>query len=171
MTTVNEKGLSEIHQFLADNHKKGGDHFNEEMLRAWDTIYRNLLDWALSDDGLAAPEPERSNNMTTPAQLATEMADRLNNNPAEAQNWSVMTINDNMPEGAADTDAGRGRAMTEQDLIAADGQPRLTDGLATHEVALLRRVFDCYNKNNMLGSRDFYEEATFDSLKNKLLGG
>jgi len=33
--TVNSKGLKEIHHFLAENHKKGGDHFDEEMLRAW----------------------------------------------------------------------------------------------------------------------------------------
>lgn len=33
--TVNSKGLQEIHRFLAENHKKGGDHFDEEMLRAW----------------------------------------------------------------------------------------------------------------------------------------
>lgn len=33
--SVNEKGLSEIREFLADNHKKGGDHFTPEMLRAW----------------------------------------------------------------------------------------------------------------------------------------
>jgi hypothetical protein len=33
--SVNEKGLSEINGFLADNHKKGGDHFTPDMLRAW----------------------------------------------------------------------------------------------------------------------------------------
>ena len=33
--TVNSNGLNQIHQFLADHHKKGGEHFNDEMLRAW----------------------------------------------------------------------------------------------------------------------------------------
>jgi len=33
--SVNEKGLSEIKGFLADNHKKGGDHFTPDMLHAW----------------------------------------------------------------------------------------------------------------------------------------
>jgi hypothetical protein len=33
--TVNENGLNQIHQFLAEHHKKGGDHFDRSMLRAW----------------------------------------------------------------------------------------------------------------------------------------
>lgn len=33
--TVNATGLKEIHSFLAENHKKGGDHFDEGMLSAW----------------------------------------------------------------------------------------------------------------------------------------
>jgi len=33
--SVNEQGLIEIKEFLAGNHKKGGDHFTPEMLRAW----------------------------------------------------------------------------------------------------------------------------------------
>jgi hypothetical protein len=33
--TVNEQGLNEIKEFLADNHKKGGDHFDRGMLLAW----------------------------------------------------------------------------------------------------------------------------------------
>lgn len=33
--TVNEQGLDEIKEFLAANHKKGGDHFTRDMLRAW----------------------------------------------------------------------------------------------------------------------------------------
>lgn len=35
LKTVNENGLAQIHTFLAEKHKKGGDHFNNEMLRAW----------------------------------------------------------------------------------------------------------------------------------------
>ncbi|MCW5320577.1 hypothetical protein D5039_05075 [Verminephrobacter aporrectodeae subsp. tuberculatae] len=33
--TVNATGLQEIHTFLAENHRLGGDHFNPAMLRAW----------------------------------------------------------------------------------------------------------------------------------------
>lgn len=33
--TVNEIGLQEIHAFLAEKHKLGGDHFDRDMLRAW----------------------------------------------------------------------------------------------------------------------------------------
>ena len=33
--TVNEIGLNEIKEFLAVNHKKGGEHFSREMLQAW----------------------------------------------------------------------------------------------------------------------------------------
>jgi hypothetical protein len=33
--TVNEIGLNEIKQFLAENHKKGSDHFTADMLNAW----------------------------------------------------------------------------------------------------------------------------------------
>jgi hypothetical protein len=33
--TINATGLAEIHAFLASHHKKGGDHFTADMLRAW----------------------------------------------------------------------------------------------------------------------------------------
>ena len=33
--TVNNVGLTEIWNFLAANHKEGGDHFNHEMLTAY----------------------------------------------------------------------------------------------------------------------------------------
>lgn len=33
--SINAIGIKEIHQFLADHHKKGGDHFSADMLRAW----------------------------------------------------------------------------------------------------------------------------------------
>ena len=33
--TVNEQGLAEIKEFLANNHTKGGDHFDRSMLLAW----------------------------------------------------------------------------------------------------------------------------------------
>ena len=32
---VNETGLNEIMEFLAKNHKKGGEHFTREMLKSW----------------------------------------------------------------------------------------------------------------------------------------
>lgn len=71
--TVNDAGLKQIHQFLADYHKKGGDHFNDEMLRAWaadaefqlgegnpasieirafDSITGHTEEFTISDDGL-----------------------------------------------------------------------------------------------------------------------
>jgi len=33
--TVNEQGLNEIKEFLADNHKMGGDYFDRAMLHGW----------------------------------------------------------------------------------------------------------------------------------------
>ncbi len=33
--TINAQGLKEIQAFLAAHHKKGGDHFTADMLRAW----------------------------------------------------------------------------------------------------------------------------------------
>lgn len=33
--TINTTGLNEIKEFLAANHKKGGDHFTRDMLQAW----------------------------------------------------------------------------------------------------------------------------------------
>jgi hypothetical protein len=33
--SVNANGLKQIRHFLADNHKKGGEHFDDEMIRAW----------------------------------------------------------------------------------------------------------------------------------------
>ncbi len=33
--TINAVGLKEIHEFLAENHKLGGSHFDASMLRAW----------------------------------------------------------------------------------------------------------------------------------------
>lgn len=51
----------------------------------------------------------------------------------------------------------------------ASQQSDLNAGLAAPEIALLRRIFDSFSKNHMLGSRDYYEEGVFDSLKCKLL--
>ena len=33
--SINANGLKEIHTFLAENHKLGGDHFDTSMLLAW----------------------------------------------------------------------------------------------------------------------------------------
>ena len=33
--TVNDNGMTQIHQFLAEHHKNGGDHFDRDMVRAW----------------------------------------------------------------------------------------------------------------------------------------
>ena len=35
MKRVNQQGISEIREFLAANHKLGGDHFSASMLDAW----------------------------------------------------------------------------------------------------------------------------------------
>ena len=71
--SVNSHGLAEIKCFLAANHKKGGDYFNDEMLRAWaedaefqlregntptveirasDCVHGRTADYTLSDAGL-----------------------------------------------------------------------------------------------------------------------
>lgn len=33
--TVNATGLKEIAEFLGNKHKLGGDHFTDDMIRAW----------------------------------------------------------------------------------------------------------------------------------------
>lgn len=33
--TVNENGLQQIREFLAENHNLGGDHFDNDMIHAW----------------------------------------------------------------------------------------------------------------------------------------
>ena len=33
--TINSIGIAEIHAFLAERHKLGGDHFTPDMLLAW----------------------------------------------------------------------------------------------------------------------------------------
>jgi hypothetical protein len=73
--TVNQHGLNEIKQFLAENHKKGGDHFDRAMLLAWaadaefqlaegnpatieiksfDSIHGRTQEFTISDAGLDA---------------------------------------------------------------------------------------------------------------------
>jgi hypothetical protein len=77
--SVNANGLKQIHQFLADHHKKGGDHFNDEMLRAWaadaefqlgegnqasieirafDSVSGHTEEFTINDDGLDCEEIE-----------------------------------------------------------------------------------------------------------------
>lgn len=73
--TVNEHGLNEIKEFLAANHKNGGDHFTRDMLQAWaadaefqlsegnsatieirahDCIHSYTMEYRISDAGLDA---------------------------------------------------------------------------------------------------------------------
>jgi hypothetical protein len=73
--TVNDVGLQEIHDFLAENHKLGAEHFTKQMLRAWaaeaefqlsegndasielkvwDSINRRTQTFTISDAGLDA---------------------------------------------------------------------------------------------------------------------
>ncbi|HAZ3446367.1 TPA: hypothetical protein JD357_005054 [Citrobacter freundii] len=77
--TVNEQGLNEIKEFLADNHKKGGDHFDRDMLlawaadaefqlaegnpatieiKSWDSIHGHTQEFTISDAGLDAETVE-----------------------------------------------------------------------------------------------------------------
>lgn len=58
--TVNSKGLKEIHRFLAENHKKGGDHFDEEMLRAW----ARSAEFQLSEGNSASIEIRSSDSVS-----------------------------------------------------------------------------------------------------------
>lgn len=44
----------------------------------------------------------------------------------------------------------------------------LTDVLAANEKALVERAMALYSRTNMSGSRDFYEEELFESVKRKL---
>ena len=71
--SVNSEGKKEILNFLAENHKKGGDHFTDEMLSAWakdaefqlsegnpacieiksfDSVSGNTKEFTISDAGL-----------------------------------------------------------------------------------------------------------------------
>ena len=77
--TVNATGLREIHAFLADNDRKGGEHFNADMLRAWaaeaefslmngndasielrawDSVYGRTQTFTISDAGLDSEHVE-----------------------------------------------------------------------------------------------------------------
>ncbi len=77
--SVNEQGLNEIKEFLTDNHKKGGDHFDRNMLLAWaadaefqlsegnpatieiksfDSIHGHTQEFTISDAGLDAETVE-----------------------------------------------------------------------------------------------------------------
>ena len=76
---VNEAGLAEIHAFLAENHKRGGDHFDRDMLLAWaadaefqlaegnpatielksqDSVHGRTQEFTISDAGLDREEIE-----------------------------------------------------------------------------------------------------------------
>jgi hypothetical protein len=43
MRIVNKQGLKEIHMYLHDLHRKGGDHFTDSMLHAWAMDVENSL--------------------------------------------------------------------------------------------------------------------------------
>lgn len=76
---VNATGLEEIKKFLADNHKLGGEHFDNAMLHAWaqdaefqlgegnsasieirscDTVSGHTENYTISDAGLDCEEIE-----------------------------------------------------------------------------------------------------------------
>lgn len=73
--TVNEQGLNEIKEFLAVNHKKGGEYFTRDMLiawaadaefqlsegnpatieiKSWDSVRGAAIEYTISDAGLDA---------------------------------------------------------------------------------------------------------------------
>jgi len=77
--SVNEIGLYEIKEFLAENHKLGGNHFTRDMLRArawfaefqlgegnsasieirsWDSVNGRTQEFTISDAGLDSEEVE-----------------------------------------------------------------------------------------------------------------
>lgn len=77
--SVNSNGIAQIHVFLAANHKLGGDHFNQDMLRAWasdaefqlsecntasieiracDSLHGHTQEFTISDEGLDVEELE-----------------------------------------------------------------------------------------------------------------
>lgn len=58
--TVNETGLAEIHKFLANHDKLGGDHFDDSMLRAW---ARNA-EFQLGEGNSASIEIRSSNSVS-----------------------------------------------------------------------------------------------------------
>lgn len=75
--TINAQGLKEIHVFLSENHKLGGDHFDEKMLEAWaekaefqlaegnpacieiashNSVSGHAVEYRISDDGIDSRE-------------------------------------------------------------------------------------------------------------------
>jgi hypothetical protein len=76
---VNETGLREIKEFLARNHKKGGDYFTRDMLQAWaeqaefqmregnppsieirayESVHGYTQEYTISDEGITTTEVE-----------------------------------------------------------------------------------------------------------------
>lgn len=77
--TINAAGIAEIHEFLAANHRLGGDHFTDSMLRAWaadaefqlaegnpprieihsaDSVHGHTQEYTVSDAGVDSVEDE-----------------------------------------------------------------------------------------------------------------
>ena len=77
MKIINEAGLKEIKDFLADNHILGGDYFTKDMIlawgeqanfqlaegnpasieiRSWDSIHGRTQDFTVSDEGVEVVE-------------------------------------------------------------------------------------------------------------------
>jgi len=74
METINEKGKQEIREFLAANHKLGGDHFTDSMIdawvaeaefqlregnppiieiKSWDSVSGHTMEYTVSDEGVS----------------------------------------------------------------------------------------------------------------------
>ena len=51
--TINAAGIHEISAFLAEHHKKGGEHFTADMLRAWQAHMGYTYDTAAAALGVS----------------------------------------------------------------------------------------------------------------------
>ena len=71
--TVNDKGLTEIHEYLAANHKLGGDHFDRDMLCAW----AEQAEYQLSEGNSATIELKSSETISGHTECFTISDDGL----------------------------------------------------------------------------------------------
>ncbi len=58
--TINAQGLAEICEFLAENHKLNGDHFDDSMIRAW----ARDAEFQIGEGNSATIEIGRANSIT-----------------------------------------------------------------------------------------------------------
>lgn len=80
--SVNEIGLNEIKEFLAKNHKLGGDHFTRDMLRAW----ADDAEFQLGEGNFATIEIRPWDSINGRAQEFTISVDGLDSEELESLN-------------------------------------------------------------------------------------